>query len=1001
MPREYQPASGTRLLFKSTTEIAYDKERDKSNLNRDSFYVTTMPKTIKQLLPSNIYLNYMNLCGLVWIDPSVTEEVMHSKGFVRINVDKNYLHNKGYDIPEVPEYEEGLQYIENITHNKFVIQLSEKSDYFNLYVPVNSRYIGKYDEVTNNTIIELLSGNNYIADMRIRITGTTIPDEESEDEPETVIFTSDNYELYSDTILVSSGNSLVIQSGLSPIKLKDLPNGNYKIVAINTPETYYPIEDIEFSFVDGLITIDDTVLGVNRIVLNYELILSTLITDNLIVNLDASDLTNISTTWENRINQYNTTFTFGNVTTSDIYNVNNTLPKLPIITGTSYVPNTSLEGNNVDLVNNNTMYVYFSIYLTKLSDIIKYTGTNYNLSGLASHIEMGVENSTDYLKPMYTVINDNVVSNLDYSTRSLRYNNLDIDMSLSQIADTNKILLTLTVGSDNNDKGIYIYNAGEAESVDETHSIYDIELDYTFDSVTGDIIFTDPEPINIFMFNRIIDNIKTFDIYVDTESVFISDVNFTLTNTDTNLDLFYTLQEHTGYNLQTFGAAYIHSIKLYNKVLTRKEMEQDIRYERKITRTFDIINEPVYLDLSDKSWTTGALDTIYTDNRPFHFYEYFNISRFVGTNTKIAFKLLHSVEKPFVKYQVKCYCYDKHCNILSDLSNVLHYNIFKNTMELIIVPSTFNESARYLRFGFELIEDAERNGTLSSILPDFSMLYVYNPVINPNDNEIFFDDRVQLPILYNPFDEAGSYGDHILYGTILEDTSDALNTSSYSITSYIGNKIKHTPNADTYYYDSQEPSLADYKLAIANIVSNRVTGVDENIDNATITYSFVADIEQYFKYHNTVNAVKLVRGNHLLDNDCLGYRYKMFFFDANGNYLHNDTYSSTYGSWYTATDYIMLPYDKTNIKYIAFWETIYVKDSTIFNSRYSDMTNCASTLWNSLYDVVDNEHTLKPLPNNMTANDVELIVVSDNSYNGNYANLINCFEKHEINFFTV
>lgn len=997
MPRDYQPNSGSSLIFKSTSELAYHKEQDTSALDINSFYITTMPKTIKELLPSNIYLNYLNMCGMVWISSDITEEQMNERGFVKINVDKNYLHNKGYDIPAESEENENLQYLENITHNKFVVQLDAKNKYFSLYVPVNNRFIGKYDELSNNCIIEIMSRNNYVSGMKFKVTGTTLPDDE--EQTETVVFTANNYELYSDTTLIQSGAELIIQSGLSPIKLIDLPNGNYTIEAVDVPQDYYAVETVEFLFENGLMYVDDTVLGINKITMQYDPILSSLVTDRLYVDLDASDLTATSTTWTNRVSQSNTVFTFGGINDTSITNAENTTPKLPIITGTSFVPNTSLASTNVELLNNNTVYVYFSIYLTKLSDIIKYTGTNYNLSGLASHIEIGVENSTDYLKPMYTVINDNVVSNFDYSTRLFRYNNLDISMSMSQIADTSKILLTLTVGSDNNDRGICIYNTGEAESVDETYSIYDIELDYTFDSVTGDIIFTDPEPINIFMFNRILDNIKTYDIYVDNELVFTSDINFNLTNTDTKVDLFYNLQNYTGYNLQTFGAAYIHSVKMYNKTLSRREIEQNIRYEQRISRTFTISNEPEYITLVDKDWTLGALDNIYSENQKLHIYEYFNISRYVGTSTRLAIKLLHSENKSFVQYKMKCYCYDKYCNLLTDLTYALHYNELKNTMELVIVPSTFNQSAKYIRFGFELIND-ENNGTLSTPIPDFSMLYIYNANVNSEDNEIFFDDRVQLPVLYNPFDDAGSYGDNVIYAASMLDTSNFDYPNNYTITYYIGNKIIVNEN-HRYQYSSTTPSVMEYKNEIANIISNRVSGLTRDYESEANAYTFVVDLEQFYKYHNTINAFKLDRGNHLLDSDCLGCRYQVFFFDNSGNYLHNDTYSITYGGWYDENDYLPLPYDKTNIKYAVFYENIYIKNMNLFSSRYSDMVNCASTLWSSLYDYNNGVYTLKPLPNNMTASDVEFLVEDSAEYNGKYAYLINCFERNVVRFFAV
>lgn len=999
MPRDYQPISGSSLIFKSTSELAYKNEQDKNALDINSFYVTTMPKTIKELLPSNIYLNYLNLCGMVWISPDITEEQMNQRGFVKINVDKNYLYNKGYDVPKESEENENLQYLENITHNKFVVQLDAKNKYFNLYVPVNSRFIGKYDELSNNFILDVMSRNNYVSGMKVKITGVTLPDEQ--DETETIVFTSNNYELYSDTVLIQSGAELIFQSGLSPIKLIDLPNGNYKVEAVDTPQDYYAVEPVEFLFENGLMYIDNTVLGVNKVTMQFEPILSSLVTDRLCVNLDGTDLTAISTTWSNRVNQSGITFTFGGINNANIPNAINTIPKLPIITGTSYVPNTSLISTNTELLNDNSMYVYFSIYLTKLSDIIKYTNTNYSLRNLASHIEADtdIDTNIDYLKPMYTAINDNLTENFDYTTKLIKYNNIDIDLSLSQQADENKILLTLTVGSDTNDKGIYIYNTGESASVDPLHSIYSVELDYTFDSTNGDIIFTNPEPINVFMFNRIMDNIKTYDIYIDNNLVFTSDINFNLTNTSTNADLFYNLQNNTGYNLQTFGAAYIHSVKMYNKTLTRHEIEQNIRYEQRISRNFTVINEPEYISLTDRDWEIGALDNVYSENQKLHIYEYFNISRYVGTNTRLAIKLLHSDAKTFIQYKMKCYCYDKYCNLLTDLTYALHYNELKNTMELLIVPSTFNSSAKYIRFGFELVND-ENNGTLSTTIPEFSMLYIYNASINSEDNEIFFDDRVQLPILYNPFDNTGSYGDNVLYATSMLDTSNYDNPNNYTLTYYIGDKIFVNEN-HRYQYSSTTPSLLEYKNEVANIISNRVSGLVRDYESGTNSYNFVVDIEQFYKYHNTINAFKLDRGNHLLDSDCLGCRYQVFFFDTNGNYLHNDTYTLTYNGWYDENDYLPLPYDKTNIKYAAFYENIYIKNMNLFASRYSDMVTCASTLWYSLYDYDNGVYTLKPLPNNMTASDVEFLVEDSEEYNGKYAYLINCFERNVVRFFAV
>ena len=160
MPRDYQPTSGSALNFKATSDLAYNKEQKENNLDRNSFYITTMPKTINEMAPSNMYLNYLNMCGLIWISPEITEEQMNLRGFVKINVDKNYLYNKGYDVPHESEENENLRYLEEITHHKVVVQLSSDDKYFNLYVPVNSRFIGKYDELSNNCILEVMTKTN-------------------------------------------------------------------------------------------------------------------------------------------------------------------------------------------------------------------------------------------------------------------------------------------------------------------------------------------------------------------------------------------------------------------------------------------------------------------------------------------------------------------------------------------------------------------------------------------------------------------------------------------------------------------------------------------------------------------------------------------------------------------------------------------------------------------------------------------------------------------------
>lgn len=995
MPRDYQPTSGSALNFKVTSDLAYNKEQKENNLDRNSFYITTMPKTINEMAPSNMYLNYLNMCGLIWISPEITEEQMNLRGFVKINVDKNYLYNKGYDVPHESEENENLRYLEEITHNKVVVQLSSDDKYFNLYVPVNSRFIGKYDELSNNCILEVMTKTNYASGKKVKITGTTLPDED--EQTEDVVFTAYNYEVYSDTTVLQSGTELIIQSGLSPIKLIDLPNGNYTVEAVDVPQNYYPVETVEFLFENGLMYIDGDVLGVNRIEMQFEPILSTLVTDRLYVNLDASDLTTISTIWQNRVNQSEGTFTFGDVTEVGINNAVSTLPKLPIITSTSYVPNTTLISTDTELYNNNTIYVYFSLYLTKLSDIIKYSDNKYSLSDLCSKIKKYTEDGTTCFKPIYQQLGENNTKlELDYKTRLVKYCNLDIDLSLYQIADSKKLLLAFTVNASNIDKGIYIYNTSQSSEVDETKSIYEIELEYTVDDENNDIIFTDPTPINLFIFNRLFENVRTYDIYVDSDLVYTADTNFTLTNVGHTTNLFYTLQDNTAYNLQTFGAAYIHSIKMYNKTLSRREIEQNIRYERTIQRNFVILNEPEYITLTDKSWLTGALDNVYSENQKLHIYEYFNISRYVGTNTRIAIKLLHSEAKYFMQYKMKCYCYDRYCNLLSELTYALHYNELKNTMELLIVPSTFNSSAKYIRFGFELVNDSN-NGTITTAVPEFSMLYIYNANINVSDNEIFFDDRATLPIVYDPFDNDGSYGDNIVYASSLLDTSTSDYPNRCELTKYIGDKIIVNQYGN-YQYDSLSPSIMEYKNAVVNIICNRVSGMTDNGNNS---YTYVVDIEQFYKYHNTINVFKLDRGNHLLDSDCLSYRYQAYFFDANGNYLQNDTRSITYYGWYYENDYIPLPYNKTNVKYVAIYETIYIKNMSLFSTRYSDMVNCAATLWNDLYDYDGSDYILKPLPNNMTASDVEFIIEDSAEYNGKYAYLINCFERNEVKFFAV
>lgn len=130
MSKEYSPQQGFDIKVKGTTKNSYDKMYNDSSyvdnqpLDRNTFYINVTPKTIKEMFPYDVNLNYCGTTG--YIDANkMTEINLVNNGFAKINLSESEKSTLG-----------NIKYVEGNIKNEFLIKISSDNKYFNLYVPV-------------------------------------------------------------------------------------------------------------------------------------------------------------------------------------------------------------------------------------------------------------------------------------------------------------------------------------------------------------------------------------------------------------------------------------------------------------------------------------------------------------------------------------------------------------------------------------------------------------------------------------------------------------------------------------------------------------------------------------------------------------------------------------------------------------------------------------------------------------------------------------------------
>ena len=120
MAKEYVPIGLIKL--KATTNNIYDDMKSNELLDRSTLYITNTPKTIREMFPFDIYLNYSNLDGYISVSNGYSDTDLISNGFAKINASED-------------EQQTLVKKPHNIT-DKFIIKISPSNNYFSLFVPV-------------------------------------------------------------------------------------------------------------------------------------------------------------------------------------------------------------------------------------------------------------------------------------------------------------------------------------------------------------------------------------------------------------------------------------------------------------------------------------------------------------------------------------------------------------------------------------------------------------------------------------------------------------------------------------------------------------------------------------------------------------------------------------------------------------------------------------------------------------------------------------------------
>ena len=132
MNKEYSPEleANSPVQLKGTTKNNYDKMYsddtylDKQPLDRNTFYINLTPKTIKEMFPYDVNLNYCSTTGYKNAD-KMSEVNLVNNGFAKINLSEKEIETLG-----------NIKYVEGNIKNEFLIKMSTDNKYFNLYVPV-------------------------------------------------------------------------------------------------------------------------------------------------------------------------------------------------------------------------------------------------------------------------------------------------------------------------------------------------------------------------------------------------------------------------------------------------------------------------------------------------------------------------------------------------------------------------------------------------------------------------------------------------------------------------------------------------------------------------------------------------------------------------------------------------------------------------------------------------------------------------------------------------
>ena len=134
MAKEYNPHPDDlhvdKIEVKGITKPNYTKLYNQYDsmtppMVRNAFYINTTPKTIKELFPYDLYLNYCSTTGFISAD-NISEADLIANGFAKINIsDKEQQSSTG-----------NIRYVEGNIKSEFLVKIASNGKYFNLYVPV-------------------------------------------------------------------------------------------------------------------------------------------------------------------------------------------------------------------------------------------------------------------------------------------------------------------------------------------------------------------------------------------------------------------------------------------------------------------------------------------------------------------------------------------------------------------------------------------------------------------------------------------------------------------------------------------------------------------------------------------------------------------------------------------------------------------------------------------------------------------------------------------------